>query len=261
ALLADGLYGRWPVPDYGLALHVLPTLEAGQVGYCPGMAMANIDTLDITIHGVGAHGAKPHKARDPIVAAAQLITALQTIVSREIDPAETGVVTVGSIHGGTKHNIIPDKVRLELTVRSFSSEVRKTIIEAIERITIDTCRAAGMPDDKLPEVTVRKDESFVSLYNDPELVERVVKTFRALLGEDNVSKTKPSTYGEDFIEFGMTPEKVPVFMFFLGAADPGSEVSSRPDVHSPYFLPAAEHTLSTGVRAMSAAVLDLLGKG
>jgi len=237
ALLADGLYERWPVPDYALAEHLDPGLEAGQVGYCPGRAMANIDMIDITIRGIGAHGARPHQGRDPIVVSAQVINALQTVVSREINPVDPGVVTVGSIHGGSKHNIIPDKVELQLTVRTFSDEVREKILEAIERITLNTARAAGLPENLLPVVHNRSEEFFPVLYNDPELVESTVKAFKAVLGEENVLKIKPTTSGEDFSEFGRTPHKVPVFLFRLGSAEPGSDPSSRPGLHSAYFKP------------------------
>jgi len=260
ALLADGLHGRWPVPDYALSEHLDPGLEAGQVGYCPGRAMANIDMIDITIRGVGAHGARPHQGRDPIVIAAQVINALQTIVSREINPVDPGVVTVGSIHGGSKHNIIPDEVKLQLTVRTFTDEVRQKVLEAIERITVNTARAAGLPENLLPVIHNRSEEFFPVLYNDPELVDSTVKAFRAALGEENVLRQKPTTGGEDFSEFGRTDHKVPIFLFRLGSAEPGSDPSSRPGLHSPYFKPAPELTIRTGVKAMSAAVLNLLGR-
>ncbi|MBN2288174.1 MAG: amidohydrolase, partial [Candidatus Glassbacteria bacterium] len=178
AMLDDGLYGRWPVPDYAIAEHVDPGLETGQVGYRPGWAMASVNSVDILIRGVGAHGARPHQGKDPIVIAAQVITALQTIVSREIDPVETGVVTVGSIHGGTKHNIIPDEVRLQLTVRSYTEEVRRTILQAIERITVNTCRAAGVPEDRMPVIELSADQYTPALYNDPELTRRLAGVFR-----------------------------------------------------------------------------------
>jgi len=260
ALLADGLYRRWPVPDYALAEHLDPGLEAGQVGYCPGWAMANIDMIDITIRGVGAHGARPHQGRDPIVIAAQVINALQTVVSREINPVDPGVVTVGSIHGGSKHNIIPDEVKLQLTVRTFTDEVRRKVLEAIERITVNTARAAGVPENLLPLIHNRSEEFFPVLYNDPELVESTVKAFQSVLGEDKVLEQIPTTSGEDFSEFGRTAHQVPIFLFRLGSAQPGSDPSSRPGLHSPYFKPVPEPTIRTGVTAMTAAVLNLLGK-
>jgi hippurate hydrolase len=259
ALLADGLYERWPVPDYALALHMDSGVEAGKVGYCPGWAWASVDMVDITIRGVGAHGARPHQGRDPVVIAAQVINALQTIVSREINPIDPGVVTVGSIHGGSKHNIIPDEVKLQLTVRSFTEEVRQRILSSIERITLNTCRAAGVPQDRLPIIS-GSVEYTPGLYNDPELTASTVKALESVLGEANVVRIKPTTGGEDFSEYGRTEHKVPVFMFRLGSAEPGSDPASRPGLHSSLFKPVHEPTITAGVKAMTAAVLNLMGR-
>jgi len=259
AMLADGLYERWPAPDYAIAEHVDPGLEAGTVGYRPGYCMANVNSVDILIRGVGAHGARPHQGKDPIVIAAQVINALQTVVSREIDPVETGVVTVGSIHGGTKHNIIPDQVRLQLTVRSYTDEVRQRMLKAIERITTNISRAAGVPEDRLPEITY-PEELTPALYNDPALTARLVKVFRKILGEENAIEIPPTTGGEDFSEYGRTPHKVPIFMLRLGSAPPGSDPQGRPGLHSPLYYPEFEPTIRTGVKAMTAAVLELMGK-
>ncbi len=259
ALLADGLYERWPVPDHALALHVDPGVEAGKVGYCPGWAWASVDMVDITIRGVGAHGARPHQGRDPVVIAAQVINALQTIVSREINPVDPGVVTVGSIHGGSKHNIIPDEVKLQLTVRSFTEEVRQRILTSIERITLNTCRAAGVPQDRLPIITGGVEYT-PGLYNDPELTASTVKALESALGADRVVRIKPTTGGEDFSEYGRTEHKVPIFYFRVGSAEPGSDPESRPGLHSPLFKPVHVPTITTGVKAMTAAVLNLMGR-
>ncbi len=259
ALLADGLYERWPVPDYALALHVDSGVEAGKVGYCPGWAWASVDMVDITIRGVGAHGARPHQGRDPVVIAAQVINALQTIVSREINPIDPGVVTVGSIHGGSKHNIIPDEVKLQLTVRSFTEEVRQRILSSIERITLNTCRAAGVPQDRLPIIS-GSVEYTPGLYNDPELTASTVKALESVLGEANVVRIKPTTGGEDFSEYGRTEHKVPVFMFCLGSAEAGSDPASRPGLHSSLYKPVHEPTITAGVKAMATAVLNLMGR-
>lgn len=259
ALLRDGLYERWPVPDFALAEHVDPTIEAGKVGYCPEWAMANVDMVDMTVRGVGAHGARPHEGRDPIVLSAQIINSLQTVVSREINPVDAGVVTVGAIHGGTKHNIIPDEVNLQLTVRSFSDEVRERILASIRRIAENTARAAGVPEDRLP--LIKFSDGFTpSLYNDPVLTERSVRAMAAVIGQENLVRLKPSTGGEDFSEYGRTEHKVPIFMFRLGTAAPGSDPEGRPGLHSGYFLPEVELTIKTGVTAMTAAVLDLMKK-
>ena len=259
ALLADGLYERWPVPDYAVAEHVDPSLEAGKVGYCPGWAMANVDMIDITIRGVGSHGARPNQGKDPIVISAEVINALQTIVSRTIDPVEPAVVTVGSIHGGTKHNIIPDEVKLQLTVRSYTEDVRQTILSSIERITTYTAKAAGVPEDRLP--IIDKGVEFTpALYNDPALTERTVKALEPVLGKENLIQIKPTTGGEDFSEYGRTSQKVPVFMMRLGTAPAGSDPESRPGLHSALFKPDHEAVIRTGLKAMTAAVLNLLAK-
>jgi len=259
ALLADGLYERWPVPDYAVAEHVDPSLEAGKVGYCPGWAMANVDMIDITIRGVGSHGARPNQGKDPIVISAEVINALQTIVSRTIDPVEPAVVTVGSIHGGTKHNIIPDEVKLQLTVRSYTEDVRQTILSSIERITTYTAKAAGVPEDRLP--IIDKGVEFTpALYNDPALTERTVKALEPVLGKENLIQIKPTTGGEDFSEYGRTSQKVPVFMMRLGTAPAGSDPESRPGLHSALFKPDHEAVIRTGLKAMTAAVLNLMSR-
>src|SRR5439155_538715 len=196
AMLADGLFKRFPRPDFCVALHDDPELAAGTVGYTPGYALANVDSVDITIHGVGGHGAYPHKTKDPVVLAAQIILGLQTIVSREIQPGEPAVVTVGSIHGGTKHNIISDEVRLQLTVRSYTDEVRKQTIEAIKRIVRGQAFAAGIPEDRLPEIKIG-DDFTPATYNNPELTERLAGVFKSWLGDSHVVKKKPIMGGED----------------------------------------------------------------
>ncbi|RMF56739.1 MAG: amidohydrolase, partial [Calditrichaeota bacterium] len=190
AMLADGLYTRFPRPDYCIALHSNPALATGTVGYHPGFALANVDAVDITVHGIGGHGAYPHTTKDPVVIAAQIVLALQTIVSREINPLEPAVVTVGSIHGGSKHNIIPDEVKLQLTLRSYSDQVREQTIAAIKRICNGIAQAAGVPEEKWPTVTVL-DEFTPATYNDPELTQHLAATFRQVLGDQNVVETAP----------------------------------------------------------------------
>src|SRR3989454_878460 len=265
AMLADGLFSRFPRPDICLALHDDAELPAGSIGYTPGYAMANVDSVDITIHGVGGHGAYPHKTKDPIVLAAQIILGLQTIVSREIQPGDPAVVTVGSIHGGTKHNIIPDEVRLQLTVRSYTDEVRHQTFEAIKRIARGQALAAGVPEDRLPEVKL-EDEFTPATYNNPELTERIAGVFRTWLGNSNVIRKKPLMGGEDFGEYGRTPQKIPVCIFFVGGVKPEAMKESvrtgKPlrSLHSPRWAPMPEPTIETGVTAMTAAVLDLMGK-
>ena len=264
-MLADGLFQRFPRPDYCIALHDTHLAVAGQVTYTPGYAMANVDSVDITIRGVGGHGAYPHTTKDPIVLAAQIVLGLQTIVSREIDPTEPSVVTVGAIHGGTKHNIIPDEVTMHLTVRSYTDEVRQKLLAAIRRIARGQAESAGVPQDRLPVVKLSDDHT-AATYNDPELTERLSKVLKAWLGETNVVKIKPVMGGEDFGEFGRTPEKVPICMFNLGAVDPAVMKASLepggkpiPSLHSPFWAPVPEPTIKTGVTAMTGSVLDLMG--
>jgi amidohydrolase len=265
AMLRDGLFTRFPRPDYCLALHCAPDLPAGSVGVTEGYALANVDSVDILVHGVSGHGAWPHKTKDPVVLAAQIVLALQTIVSRETDPTQPAVVTVGSIHGGSKHNIIPDEVRLQLTLRSYSDEVRKHTIEAIKRITRGLGEAAGLSEDRYPTVTIA-DESASATYNTPELAQRLKTVFKTWLGEDRTISTKPIMGAEDFSLLGRTEQKIPICIFWLGTIDPeriaAAEHSgqSLPALHSSKFLPVIEPTLKTGITAMTAAVLDLFGK-
>jgi amidohydrolase len=266
AMLADGLFQRFPKPDFCLALHDNAELAAGTLGFSPGYAMANVDSVDILVHGIGGHGAYPHKTKDPIVLASRIVLALQTIVSREVQPIEPAVVTVGSIHGGTKHNIIPDEVKLQLTVRSYTDEVRKQILDAIKRIARGEALAAGMPEDRLPEVKVA-DDFTPATYNDPQLTERVAAVFRTWFGAEKVMQRKPSMGGEDFAEFGRTPEKLPISMFSVGGVRPEAVQESErngtplPSLHSSLWAPVPEPTIKTGIVAMTAAVLDLMNKG
>ena len=263
AMLKDGLFTRFPKPDYCLALHDNADLEAGVVGWVEGYALANVDSLDITIRGIGGHGAWPHLTKDPIVLAAETVLALQTIVSREIPPGEAAVVTVGSIHGGTKHNIISDEVRLQLTLRSYTDDVRQQTIAAIRRITRGLAEAAGLPEDRLPIVTPREEEFTPATYNNPALTRRVAAALKQWLGEANVRQGKPVMGGEDFSEYGRTEEKIPICLFWLGAVKPELIAESKktgkslPSLHSSQFAPVPEPTIKTGILAMTAAVLEL----
>lgn len=263
AMLKDGLFARFPKPDFCLALHVNSELPAGFVTAVEGHALANVDAVNILIRGVGGHGAWPHKTRDPIVVAAQTVLALQTIVSRETDPIDSAVVTVGSIHGGTKHNIIPEDVKLQLTVRSFSDETRQRTLESIRRIARNQALSAGMPEDRLPVVEL-EDESIAATYNQPELARRLNGVFRGLVGPEKVPVRKPGMGGEDFSEYGRTTDKIPSCIFWLGAVEPERVAESErtgkplPSLHSPQFKPVPEPTLKTGIAASTAAILELL---
>jgi len=265
AMLADGLFQKFPRPNFCLALHDDTELPAAKLGFTPGYAAANVNSVDITVRGVGGHGAHPDRTKDPIVLAAQIVLALQTIVSRELPPGESAVVTVGSIHGGTKHNIIPDEVKLQLTVRSYTDAVRTKSLEAIERIVRGQAVAAGLPEDRMPIVTLSEDAT-PALYNDPELTQRIVRMFKQEFGEKNVEEKRPTMGGEDFAEFGRTPDKIPVFMFNIGAARREAiEEHERtgkplPSLHSSLWAPDAQPAIEAGVTAMTLAVLELMRK-
>jgi hippurate hydrolase len=255
AMLGDGLYTRFPKPDYALALHVMHDLEAGRVGYRSGPAMAGCTSVGITIKGKGGHGAMPHLAVDPIVLASALVLDLQSIVSREINPVDPAVISVGSIHGGTKSNIIPDEVELQLTLRAFRPEVRAQLIEAIERRATAMAHGHGAP---VPEVEL--GGGIPPTVNTPALVDRVVPALTRALGEANVVAVEPTMISEDF---GLYQQGgVPTFMIRLGTV--GHERLARrddddlPALHSPEFAPEAAPALRTGIRALTAAIVQLL---
>lgn len=265
AMLRDGLYEKFPKPDFTIALHDSAELEAGKVGYTPGYSLASSNTVDIKIRGLGGHGSKPESTKDPIVVAAQVIMALQTIVSRENSPLDPAVVTVGSIHGGTRPNIIPDEVNLQLTVRAYREEVRQKLLAAIERITKGIAIAAGIPEDRAPIVKVSETEFTAATYNDPQLTERLATAFVKALGQDNVVKIPPAMASEDFGYLSLE-QKIPAIQFTLGAVDPAKVKRSRetgtplPSLHSALFEPLPEPTLRTGIKAMTSAVLELMKK-
>ena len=263
AMLRDNLYANFPKPDFAIALHDKPELETGKVGYTPGYAMASATSIDVKIRGIGGHGSAPENSKDPIVVAAQVVMALQTIVSRENSPLDPAVVTVGSIHGGTRYNIIPDEVNLQLTVRTYKEEVRRRVLASIERIVKGVAAAAGIPEDRAP--TVKVSEGTGSTYNDPQLTERLAGAFRQALGDENVVQMPPIMASEDFGNFSLD-HKIPTVIFWLGASDPAKVKQSRetgvalPGLHSALFAPVPEPTLRTGVKAMTSAVLDLMKK-
>jgi hippurate hydrolase len=262
AMLADGLFERFPLPDYILALHSDAGLEAGKVRVRPGDAMAGTDNLDLIIRGITGHGAYAYTTKDPIVLSAQTVLALQTIVSREIPAVEPAVVSVGSIHGGTKHNIIPEEVRLEMTVRYYSDAVRERILTSIARIAKGVALAGGVPQDREPIVKLRDAESIPPVHNDPELTRRVVSSIESILGKEQMQVADPVMGGEDFGVFGRTADKRPICLFWLGTVAPQkiAAVASLPSLHSSRFAPVPEPAINTGVKAMTAAVMNLLAK-
>jgi hippurate hydrolase len=262
AMLEDGLFKKFPKPDYALALHCGAAQPHGTVAYTDGLALANVDTVDITVKGKGGHGAAPQTTVDPVVIAARLVLDLQTLVSRENNPTDPAVVTVGSIHGGSKHNIIPAEVKLQLTVRSTKDSVRKHLLDGIRRMAKAAADAAGAPP---PDVTVAEDEFTPALVNDSKLTRKTVALFKEVLGEDKVLERPPVLGGEDFSRYGK--EGVPIFLFFLGTVEPDRVAEAAkdgaaplPSLHSDLFFPVPKPTLQTGVRAMSLAVMNLMDK-
>ncbi len=256
AMIADGLLKKFSRPDYALALHVAADRPAGKLGIGSGYTQANVDSVDITIRGRGGHGAWPHQTIDPVVIAAKLVLDLQTIVSREIKPTEPAVITVGSIHGGTKHNIIGDECKLQLTVRTYSDETRAHIAEAIRRKAIAAAASAGAP---VPEV--QQSEGTPSLYNDPELTERLRPILGKALGEENVEVQEPSMGGEDFGRYGRAG--IPIQMMSVGSVaqerlDEYKSKGGAPSLHSSQYYPDIEPTLRTGVTTLTSAAEDLL---
>lgn len=259
-MIEDGLFKKFPKPDYCLALHADAQLPVGQIHYTEGLAMANVDTVDLTIKGKGGHGAAPHNCIDPIVLAAQVIVDLQTIVSREVEPGEPAVVTVGSIHAGTKHNIIPNECKLQITVRSTTDKTRDKVLKAIERMARGHAEAARAP---APEMKVHLDEFCPSLTNDPKLTKRLVTLFGSVLGPENLVPRKTIMGGEDFSRFASTG--APICMYFLGTIDPEKYAASKkdggkplPSAHNDGYAPSPGPSVKVGVRTMSLAVLDLM---
>lgn len=260
-MLDDGLYEKFPRPDFCLALHCDARQAHGHINYTEGLAMANVDSVDITVRGKGGHGSAPNTAIDPIVIAARIVLDLQTIVSRETNPTDPCVVTVGSIHGGTKHNIIPSEVKLQITVRSTKDSVRAHTLAAIKRIAFAAAQAAGAPE---PIVKVDPGEFTPALHNEAGLTRKTVALFRDVLGADHVHERPPVMGGEDFSRYAR--QGIPIFMYFLGTQPPEKVRESNkegaaplPSLHSDFFYPIPEPTIKTGVLTLSMAVLNLMG--
>jgi len=265
AMLKDGLFTKFPRPDNVIAFHVGGDSPAGTVATLEGPSYANVDSIDILVRGIGGHGARPQSTRDPIVLASEIVLALQTIVSRELKPGTPAVVTIGAIHGGTKRNIIPAEVRLELTLRSYSDEVAQHLLASIKRIAENTARAAGVPDDLLPVITVEQTRTPFT-YNDPALTRRLAGVFATWFPAAQLGTAEAGTYGEDFSEYGRTQPRIPISIFWVGGSDPqvladaAAKGQLAPSNHSAYWAPLPEPTIKTAVTALSAAALDLLQK-
>jgi amidohydrolase len=266
AMLADGLYSRIPRPDYALALHDSSELEVGKISYTPGYALASSTAVEVTIRGRGAHGSRPEVSKDPIVLAAEFIMAIQTIVSRENSPFDPAVVTVGSIHGGTKGNIIPDDVHLQLTIRTYKEEVRQHILASLDRIAKGVALAGGVPEDRPPIVKTSESEAAPATYNDPALTAREAAALRKGLGSENVIEGAPLMGSEDFGLFGLEDRQIPTLQLRVGAIDADRIANSQktgvplPSLHSALFWPVPEPTIRTTVKAMTLAVMELMNK-
>ena len=264
AMLADRLYERFGTPDMAIALHDTNEHPAGTVGITSGPAHSGATSIDVTMRGVGSHGSRPDRGKDPIVMAAEFIVQLQTIVSRQEDPRDPAVVTVGDIHAGNKRNIIPDEAKMELTLRAFDEKSRETALDGIRHAAKGVAISAGVPDDLAPIVTVLDDESVPVMYNNPLLTARVKSSLVAALGAQQVSDDPPGMASEDFGLFGLDGHRIPTVMFTLGATDPAKYAAAKaegkelPGLHNSRFEPLPEPTLRTGVKAMTSTAIALL---
>lgn len=264
-MLNAGLFEKFPRPDYNLALHVSPTLAAGKMGFVSGYGFANVDSVDIFVKGIGGHGAYPHMTKDPVVLASQIVLALQTLVSREMSPLDSGVVTVGAFNAGAKHNVISDGAHLQLTVRTYSDEVRTHLLDGIKRIAEGQAKSFGMPESHMPEVTI-KDEYTPSLYNNPDLTARMKQAIAGEIGDGNVVDENPVMGGEDFARYGRQDPKIPSLMMRLGSISAEKIKAGQnggpalPSLHSSRYAPLPEPTITTGVASMTAAALNILKK-
>ena len=265
AMINDGLYSRFPVPDYALCYHVSAELPAGTVGYLAGPIFAGVKSAEITVYGSGGHGAMPHTTIDPVVIAARIILDIQTIVSREINPVKPAVVTVGAIHGGTRNNVIPDEVKMLLTIRFFEEDVFETIKESLINITRGAAIAAGLPEEKMPLIAFSKSDN-QPVNNSPEIVIKAVSSMKNILGDENLIQVEPATVAEDFGKYGLTDEHIPIALFWLGGVN--NDLYSQhlekgiflPPLHNASFAPDFVPAFRTGVEAMSRTIIDMFGR-
>ena len=264
-MLADGLYTRFPRPQYALAFHDAAQFPAGMIGYTPGYALANVDSVDVLVKGLGGHGAYPQATKDPIVLASRIVPALQTLGSRELSPLDSAVVTVGSFHAGAKHNIIPDEARLQLTVRSYTDEVRAKLLDGIARIAKGEAIAAGMPEDKMPVVTVEKDEFTPAMFNTVDFTDEMAGFLKTRFGEKRVMQLPPVMGGEDFSRFSREENKdIKSLIIWVGGVPQAEydaakkEGRTLPSLHSPFWAPDAPVVISTATEALTAMAMKLM---
>ena len=266
AMLGDGLYTRFPKPNYVLAFHDSAILPAGVIGLTPGYTTASVDNVDITVRGVGGHGASPQSTKDPIVIASRIVIALQTLVSREKNPLDPAVLTVGSFQAGNKHNVIPDEAKLQLTVRTYKPEVRKLLLEGIGRIARGEAISAGVPDDRMPVVTIREDQHTPATLNSEKFATQTLDLFTRHFGKDRTTVLQPFMVGEDVGRYWLNDPSVEGTLFWIGGVPQakwdaaGGDTTKLPSLHSPFWAPDAEAVISTATEAMSVAALDVLKK-
>ena len=264
-MLKAGLYEKYPIPDYGIALHASPTIPAGKVGFGKGYIMANTESVDIKIYGQGSHGAAPHMSIDPIVTASMIVMELQTIVSRNLNPLDDAVITVGSIRGGTKHNIIPDEVNLQLTIRTYKEEVRNLIHKRIKEICDGIAASMGLDKSRWPKI-IMPEQYTPANYNDELLIDIMTNVSNSTIGEENVVSVEPQMVGEDFARYGSTKENIPTAMYWLGTV-PKERMDryiageyALPALHSPFYYPDIENSIRTGVKVSTESLIELFNK-
>jgi len=267
-MLADGLYTRFPRPQYAIAFHDAAQFPAGMIGYTPGYALANVDSVDVLVKGLGGHGAYPQATKDPIVLASRIVTSLQTLVSRETSPLDSAVVTVGSFHAGAKHNIIPDEAKLQLTVRSYTDEVRAKLLDGIARIAKGEAIAAGIPEDRMPVVSVEKEEYTPATFNTPDFTEEMAAGLKARFGDQRVVQLPPVMGGEDFGRFSRDENKdIKSLIIWVGGVPQAEfdaakkEGRTLPSLHSPFWAPDAPAVISTATEALTSMAMKLMAKG
>jgi amidohydrolase len=265
AMLQDNLFKKVGVPDYILCYHVNADLPVGTIGYCPGPILAGVKSAEITVYGSGGHGAMPQNTIDPIVLASRIVLDIQTIVSRRVNPVKPAVVTVGAIHGGTKNNIIPDEVKMLLTIRFFEDDVFQTIKTSLNNITRGDAISAGLPENKMPLIVYDNSDD-PPTKNDPDLVMKSVKSMKSILGDNNLIQVAPSTGSEDFAQYGLTSEKIPIALFWLGGVNLEKyrehieKGTLLPPIHSSLFAPDFDPAFRTGVKAMTKNLIELFKK-
>ncbi len=256
-MLGAGLYEKFGVPDYGIGLHCSPTIASGQLGIREGFSMATTESADIIVHGLGGHGAAPHMTIDPVVIASMIVMDLQTIVSRNLKPTASAVITVGSFKSGHKHNIIPDEAHLKLTIRTYKEEVRLMVHKRIQEIAKGVAIAAGLPEDKMPDV-IFGDSSTPANYNNPSLTAMLQKSASKAIGSENVIDAEPQMVGEDFSRYGSTEHKVPTVLYWLGTvSEDKMKKGNLPGLHSPFYYPDLEKSLTTAIKVNTQTLIDL----